>query len=212
HDLRTPVRHVMSFADLAQKALTSAPNEKVGRNLKVIKQAAERMSSLIDGMLVLSRTSRAELSSHSVDLNLLVAQARQDVGSEFVHRPVHWQIQPLPQVWGDPRMLQSVLTNLIRNAVKYSSTREVSRISIWAQEQDTEWLISVQDNGVGFDPKYSDRLFGVFQRLHHERDFEGIGVGLATVRRIVLKHGGQVFVEGQPEQGATFGFTLPKRG
>ncbi len=192
HDLRTPVRHVMSFAGLARQSLTP-PNEKASRYLDVVQQAAERMTSLIDAMLILSRTGREELRPRPVALDALVAQAQRDVRTEFPDQPVSWQLQPLPQIWGDAGLLQQVITNLISNAVKYSNTREISEVGIWAQERDGEWVISVRDNGVGFDPAYAQKLFGVFQRLHSQRDFEGVGVGLATVRRIVLKHGGQVF-------------------
>jgi len=210
HDLRTPVRHVMGFAELALKALASTPNDKAQRHLEVIKQAALRMSALIDGMLVLSRSGRQELGRHWLDLGELVAQARRDVDAEFAGHPVRWQIGDLPQVQGDREMLQQVMTNLLSNAVKYSSKREVSEVEVRCEERGAEWRVSVHDNGVGFDPEYSLKLFGIFQRLHTEREFKGTGVGLATVRRIVLKHGGQVFAESQGDGGATFGFTLPK--
>jgi len=210
HDLRTPVRHVMGFAELAEKALVSTPNEKAQRNLEVVKQAALRMTALIDGMLVLSRSGRQELGRQWIDLDELVVQARRDVGTEFAGHPVRWQVAALPRVRGDRTMLQQVMTNLLSNAVKYSGKREVSEVEVRCEEGPTEWRISVHDNGVGFDPDYAVKLFGIFQRLHTEREFKGTGVGLATVRRIVLKHGGQVFAESQGDGGATFGFTLPK--
>ncbi|MFC4453438.1 GAF domain-containing protein [Deinococcus sonorensis] len=209
HDLRTPVRHVMSFARLAQKDLATHQNDRVGRHLTIIEQAGERMTSMIDGMLVLSQAGRANLKPRRVPLQKLVTQAQNDVGLEYPDRPIHWQISRLPTVWGDATMLQQVMTNLISNGVKYSSTREISRISVWADEQPGEWVIHVQDNGVGFQPQYAQRLFGVFQRLHPERDFQGVGVGLAIVRRIILKHGGRVFAQGTVDVGATFSFSLP---
>ncbi|GGR19355.1 GAF domain-containing protein [Deinococcus ruber] len=211
HDLRTPVRHVMGFAELTQKALATARYDKADEYLEIIRQAAGRMTSLIDGMLVLSRSGRQELQLRSVDLTALVMQARRDVALEFAARPVTWNIGTLPHVYGDPAMLQQVLTNLLSNAVKYSAKREQSVVTIWADEHPAEWAIHVQDNGVGFDPAYATKLFGIFQRLHHERDFQGTGVGLATVRRIVLKHGGRVFAESQGDGGATFSFTLPRQ-
>ncbi len=210
HDLRTPVRHVMGFAELAQKALEKTPNEKAQRYLDVVKQGAVRMSALIDGMLVLSRSGRQELKVQPVDLNALVTQARRDVGAEFAGHPVRWRISELPQVQGDQEMLQQVMTNLLSNAVKYSANREQSEVEVWCEESASAWTISIQDNGVGFDPAYAQKLFGLFQRLHSEREFQGTGVGLATVRRIVLKHGGQVAAESQERFGATFRFTLPK--
>ncbi|GGR10952.1 GAF domain-containing protein [Deinococcus ruber] len=212
HDLRTPVRHVMGFAELALKALQKGQYDKVAQHLEVVKQAAGRMTSLIDGMLVLSRSGRQELNVQWTDLNALVTQAQRDVAAEFSNQPVQWHIEPLPRIQGDPLLLQQVLTNLLSNAVKYSAKRDVSDIRVWAEERPAEWAIHVQDNGVGFDARYARKLFGIFQRLHHERDFRGTGVGLATVRRIVLKHGGRVSAESHVNSGATFSFTLPKSG
>jgi len=210
HDLRTPVRHVMGFAELTQKALEQTPNDKAQRYLEVVKQGALRMNALIDGMLLLSRSGRQALITQAVDLNDLAMQAKRDVRAEFGGHPVRWQIGDLPWVQGDRDMLQQVLTNLLSNAVKYSAKRERSDVKVWSEESLTEWTIHVQDNGVGFDPLYTDRLFGIFQRLHTERAFQGTGVGLATVKRIVQKHGGRVFAESQQGSGATFSFTLPK--
>ncbi|WP_424952492.1 ATP-binding protein [Deinococcus sp.] len=211
HDLRTPVRHVLAFADLANKALADAPNAKAAGHLAVVHQAGERMTALIDAMLLLSRAGRQEFTPRLVDLGALVTQARRDVGAEFRGRPIRWtSTEPMPGVWGDAGMLQQVLTNLLSNAVKYSALREVSVVEIRVETRPAEWSISVSDNGVGFNPQYAQKLFGVFQRLHNERDFEGTGIGLATVRRIVLKHGGRVFAESTPGEGAVFGFTLPR--
>lgn len=210
HDLRTPVRHVMGFAQLAQKALGDTPNLKAHQHLEVVKQGALRMTALIDGMLLLSSAGRHQLTVSLTDLGELVRQAQRDVGTEFAGQPVDWQLGPLPHVWGDPGMLQQVITNLLSNAVKYSSTRERSAVRVWAQDGEREWIISVGDNGVGFDPEYTQKLFGIFQRLHSEREFQGTGVGLATVRRIILKHGGRVSAESSEQGGATFSFTLPK--
>ncbi|MGY2896569.1 ATP-binding protein [Deinococcus sp. UYEF24] len=210
HDLRTPIRHVMGFTELAQKELLDTPNEKARRYLDAVRQGATRMNELIDGMLVLSRSGRQEVKWQTVDLRALVTQACQDVSTEFAARPVRWQLGNLPQVQGDRAMLQQVVTNLLSNAVKYSSKREQSEVNVWAEEHAVGWRVSVQDNGVGFNPEYARKLFGIFQRLHTERDFKGTGVGLAIVRRIVLRHGGEVFAESSGDSGATFGFTLPK--
>ena len=211
HDLRTPVRHVMGFAELAEASLTVGQHDKVVQHLTVVKQGAQRMNTLIDGMLALSRSGRQELNMQPVNLNELVTQARRGVGAEFAGHPVRWQIRDLPQVWGGRGMLQQVMTNLLSNAVKYSAKREQSEVEVWCEERDSGWAIQVQDNGVGFDPQYAQKLFGIFQRLHTDREFKGTGVGLATVRRIVMKHGDQVFAESPDASGATFGFTLPKR-
>ena len=210
HDLRTPVRHVMGFAELALMAMVDAPNEKAQQHLEVVKRAALRMTALIDGMLVLSRSGRQHLKAELVDLSALVTQAQADVRQEFLGHPVMWDIAVLPQVMGDQDMLQQVMTNLLSNAVKYSAKRAQSEVKVWSEESASAWTINVQDNGVGFDAEYAQKLFGIFQRLHNEREFQGTGVGLATVRRIVLKHGGQVFAESRAQSGATFSFTLPK--
>ncbi|MFC4454013.1 ATP-binding protein [Deinococcus sonorensis] len=212
HDLRTPVRHVMGFADLALREVRGTPNSKVERYLNVIHDAATRMNTLIDGMLTLSRMGRQDLRLGPVNLDLLVRQAQHDVRAEFPAQPVEWQVAPLPVVWGDSDTLQQVITNLLSNAVKYSQTRPLSVVKVEVQEGADGWTISVGDNGVGFDPAYQHKLFVVFQRLHNYQDFQGTGVGLATVRRIVLRHGGQVFAEGRPGEGATFSFTLPRHG
>lgn len=210
HDLRTPIRHVMGFADLALAAQAKNDPEKVKRHLGVVKDGAARMEQLIDGMLMLSRAGRQDFKPRWVMLNVVITQALQDVQLEFPAQPIDAQQPPPVQVWGDPTLLQQVMTNLMSNAVKYSSTRETSHIDVQVQESDTEWRITVRDNGVGFDPRYAGKLFGVFQRLHTQTAFPGVGVGLATVRRIVLKHGGRVFADSVEGVGATFGFTLAK--
>ena len=210
HDLRTPVRHVMSFADLARQALDHSQPEKVSRHLEVIRQSALRMNALIDGMLKLSQMGTQAFNLQVVDAQLLVRQAQQDVLLDFPDRRVSWELGQLPQLWGDPSMLQQVMTNLISNAVKYSGVREVSDVKVWAEERERDWLISVRDNGIGFDPTYAGKLFGVFQRLHSQQQVAGVGVGLATVRRIVLRHQGHVFADGAEGVGATFSFSLPK--
>ncbi|OLV19722.1 sensor histidine kinase [Deinococcus marmoris] len=210
HDLRTPVRHVMSFADMARSALVNNQPDRVSRNLDIIQQGAARMNGLIDGMLLLSRAGRQDLHSRMVALEPLILQAQQDAQLEFPEQVIDVQLRAAVSVWGDARLLQQVMTNLISNAVKYSTTRDVSDIVVQVSETGTEWTITVQDNGVGFDPEYGGKLFGIFQRLHSQAAFPGVGVGLATVRRIVLKHGGRVFADGVVGQGATFGVTLPK--
>ena len=211
HDLRTPVRHVQSFSELARRSLSGAPNEGAERYLGYVEQAAQRMSSLIDALLSLSRSSRQELTPAPVDLELLLRRARRDMESELAGREVQWQTSALPVVVGDQALLQQVMNNLLANAVKFSRIRQQAVIEVWSEEDAAAWTVFVRDNGAGFDPRYRERLFGVFQRLHTEREFEGTGVGLATVRRIVLRHGGNVSASSVPGEGATFGFTLPKQ-
>lgn len=210
HDLRTPIRHVMGFADLARAALVRNQPEKIGRNLDIIQQGAMRMNGLIDGMLMLSRAGRQDFQPRMVSLEPLVVQAQQDAQLEFPEQVIDVQFPGGVMVWGDGTLLQQIMTNLIGNAVKYSTRQDVSRVTVQVDETETEWTVAVQDNGVGFDPRYGGKLFGIFQRLHTQEAFPGIGVGLATVRRIALKHGGRVFAESVLGQGATFGVTLPK--
>lgn len=210
HDLRTPVRHILGFHTLLRRGLADRLDEKSARYLDVIEEAALRMNTLIDAMLELSRTSRLPLRSRLVDLGAVVDGVTQTLRPDLNGREVQWEIGPLPMVQGDPDTLQQVIENLLSNALKYSREREVSVIEVWAEERDGEWAVWVRDNGAGFDPRYQDKLFGVFQRLHRHDEFEGVGVGLANVRRIVHRHGGQVQASGQVGLGATFGFTLPK--
>ena len=209
HDLKTPVRHVKSFAELARKALGEASPE-AARHLDFVEQAAIRMNTLIDAMLLLSRSTRQEMTPRAVALEGVVERARTDLKAGLKEGQLEWRVGALPDVWGDAALLQQVMSNLLSNAVKFSRTREQALIEVWGEEHASGWTIFVRDNGVGFEEKYKDRLFGMFQRLHTDREFEGTGVGLATVRRIVLRHGGSVDASSTPVQGATFSFTLPR--
>ena len=211
HDLRTPVRHIQGFSGLLSRSLSGRLDDRTERYLRVVGESADRLNTLIDAMLDLSRSSTAPLQLGPVDLTGLVSVVRADLEAETLHRQVKWQIAPLPLVVGDRETLRQVLTNLLSNALKYTRNTPETSIEIWSEDHGEHWMVSVRDNGVGFDPTYQDRLFGVFQRLHSDRDFEGTGVGLATVKRIILKHEGEVFAQSRPGQGATFSFTLPKR-
>jgi light-regulated signal transduction histidine kinase (bacteriophytochrome) len=154
--------------------------------------------------------SRAEMISMPVQLDLLVADARRDLQVEAENRQIEWHFLPLPAVRGDPNLLRVVLTNLLSNAIKYSRDRTPARVEVGSQPgAANEVVVYVKDNGVGFDMQYADKLFGVFQRLHHADEFEGVGIGLATVRRIINRHGGRTWAEGIPGQGAVFYFSLP---
>ncbi|AFZ67645.1 PAS domain S-box protein [Deinococcus peraridilitoris] len=209
HDLRAPVRHITGYLGLARRALGADSDPKVDRYLSVAEGAAERMDVLINAMLTLAKTSMQPLRQGPVDLNELVHRAQQDLESAIGGRHVRWEIAPLPRVIGDHATLQQVIMNLLSNAVKYTTLRDEAVIRVWAEENPQEWEVFVQDNGAGFDPKYQQRLFGVFQRLHRAVEFEGIGVGLANVRRIVQRHGGRVWAHGKPDEGALFAFSLP---
>lgn len=208
HDLMTPVRHVTGFSQLAQRHVTDA--EKVRRYLTLVEQGAAQLETLIEAMLTLSRTGRRDLRMGLVDLGLLVTQARQDVRLGDEERVIEWRVGALPLVTGDREGLRQVLGALLSNAVKFTRRQADAVIEVWAEEAEGTVTIFVRDNGVGFDPRYGGRLFSMFQRLHRVDEFDGLGVGLALVRRIVARHGGTVQATGEVGRGATFSVTLPQ--
>lgn len=210
HDLRTPVRHMIGFLELARKALDGRLDERSARYLDVVEQSGRQMNTLIDGLLDLSNAAQRTLQPSLVDLNQLMARIQTTLLPDLLTRNVAWEVTDLPQVWGDQEALSQVLTQLTENALKFTQSRDPASIRIWAEDLGGAWKVCVRDNGLGFDPRYQDRLFNLFQRLHRADEVSGTGVGLASVRRLILKHGGQVFAEGRPGEGATFGFTLPK--
>ena len=211
HDLRAPVRHIAGFTDLLRRSLGDLEAQpKAARYLNIIAESAAQMNALIDAMLVLSRVTRQEVHLTDVDLNAVTAAARATLAPELEGRRVTIQVAPLPTVRADTALIRQVLTNLLSNAVKYSATRSDALVRVWAETTEQTWTVFVQDNGVGFDPAYAHKLFGVFQRLHRAEDFSGTGVGLANVRRIVQRHGGSVHASSDPGQGATFSFSLPR--
>jgi signal transduction histidine kinase len=211
HDLRAPLRHMAGFAELLRSSAAPFLNEKSTRYLTVVLEEANRMGSLIDDLLAFSRIGRAEAHYSTISLQQIVqdvvAEARQDANG----RNIVWRVDALPEWYGDRSMLRLVVINLISNAVKFTRTRSEPEIEIGCSERkDDHVVLFVRDNGVGFDMKYSNKLFGVFQRLHSQEAFEGTGIGLATVQRIVHRHGGRVWAEGKVEGGATFYFSLSK--
>jgi PAS domain S-box-containing protein len=210
HDLRAPLRHVMGFVELLQKDAGPALSEKSLRYLTTIFQAAKRMGILIDDLLAFSRVGREELQKTAVNLNELVRETLGDFQAETNGRILAWNIHPLPSVRADRALLRMVLVNLISNAVKFTGGRAEAQIEIGdASAGQGETVIFIRDNGAGFDPRYTDKLFGVFQRLHSQEEFEGTGIGLANVRRIIHRHGGRVWAEGVVDGGATFYFSIP---
>jgi len=210
HDLRAPLRHIDGYVELLTKHAASTLDEKGRRHLATISSAARKMGALIDDLLAFSRMGRAEMRKTSVNLASLAEEVVQDLKVDAKDRRVEWKVGRLPTVHGDPAMLRLVFENLFSNAIKYSGPRDAARIEVDAQPQNGEIVVSVRDNGVGFDPTYAHKLFGVFQRLHGQAEFEGTGIGLANVRRIVSRHGGRTWAEGAIGQGATFYFSLPK--
>ena len=212
HDLRTPVRHITGFLKLARISLDGQLDERTARYLDVIDHAGAEMNALIDALLDLSRTSQLPLRLTPVDLSSVLARILEAVLPDLLDRDVKWEVGVLPSVTGDVDALRLAMTQLIENALKFTKDQTRAVIHVWAEDQGEVWRVSIRDNGVGFDPRYQKQLFQMFKRLHRAGEFEGQGVGLARVRRIVLKHGGEVFAEGQPGLGATFSFTLPKDG
>ncbi len=210
HDLRAPLRHIMGFAQLLESRSAAAMDDTGRRHLKTIAEAARQGGRLVDDLLEFSRMGRTELKKARVALSDAVAEARRELAPEAEGRKVRWHMEALPEVRADPALLRLVLKNLLSNALKYSRTREESVIEVWAREGEDEVEVVVRDNGVGFEMQYVDKLFGVFQRLHRAEQFEGTGIGLANVRRIVARHGGRTWAESVVGQGATFHFTLPR--
>jgi len=210
HDLRAPLRHIMGFAEILQRNEAGHLEEESGRHLQTIVEAAGRMSRLIDDLLDFSRISTTPMRFVPVDLNQVLTRVVQDLRPDCADRQVQWAIGPLPQVSGDPSLLRQVLFNLLANALKFTRTRNPAHIQVGAVESPEEWTIAIRDNGVGFDMQYASKLFGVFQRLHGADEFEGTGIGLANVRRIIARHGGRTWGEATPGSGATFFITLPK--
>jgi PAS domain S-box-containing protein len=208
HDLRAPVRHVAGFARLLEKELPRAGG-KAEHYLATIADAARRMDALIGDLLSLSRTGRQPLHLQRVELAPLVRELIEEARPELARRKVEWAVGELPAVMADPSLLRVVLQNLLANALKYTRPRRLARIGVAAQPAEGGLVeISVRDNGVGFDPRLSDRLFAVFQRLHRDEEFEGTGIGLATARRIVHRHGQRIWGDGEPGAGAVFTFTM----
>jgi len=209
HDLRAPLRHVHGYVELLVEEAGDQLSEQARHYLKTISDASREMSTLIDDLLAFSRMGRAELSETRVDLDKLVQATLPDLKRAAPGRNILWKIPPLPAVQGDPAMLSQVLANLLDNAVKYTRPRDPAQIELGcAGQEDGRSILFVRDNGVGFDPQYTSKLFGVFQRLHRSDEFEGTGIGLAIVRRIIGRHGGRTWAEGQVNAGATFYFTL----
>lgn len=210
HDLRAPVRHISGFVDLLAKQ-DLGENPKARRYLGFIADSARQMGQLVDDLLSFSRMARSEMTLDRVNLGELVAGVRSELADGCAKRDIQWHVNGLPEVNGDNAMLRLVFMNLLANAVKYTGKKPHAEIEVGSESNAEEEVIFVRDNGVGFDMQYANKLFGVFQRLHRSEDFEGTGIGLANVRRIIHRHGGRTWAEGQEGRGATFYFTLPRK-
>jgi PAS domain S-box-containing protein len=210
HDLRAPIRHITSFSHLLQKKCWSSLDEKGRQYMETISGSSRKLGILMDELLEFSRMGRVPLKKSEVNLQALTGEVVKSFDEQTEARRIEWTIGSLPTVEGDTSMLRLVFANLLSNAVKFTSKKEEVRIEIGHRKEDNIHVIFVKDNGAGFDMRFVDKLFGVFQRLHHETDFEGTGIGLANVARIIHRHGGQVWAEGKVDEGAVFSFTLPK--
>ena len=213
HDLRAPVRHIAGFTELLQKHAHPVLDDKGRHHINMILESANRMGNLVDDLLAFSRIGRAETQRTTIKLEPLVREVLGEIAPDTQGRNINWRIGTLPICYGDPSLLRLVFSNLVSNAVKFTRTRPQGEIEIGSlSHTPDEAVVFVKDNGVGFDMKYKDKLFGVFQRLHSQEAFEGTGIGLATVQRIVHRHGGRVWAEASVDNGATFFVALPKPG
>jgi len=208
HDLRAPLRHIDGFARILKEEHAAELSPEADRYLTRVIDAANRMGTLIDDLLSLGRVGRREMTLGRVSLDDLVRQSMADLPPGTENRVIEWRIEPLGEAPCDSGLLKLVFSNLLSNAVKFTRTRQAAVIEVGICKIKGTPAYFVRDNGVGFDSKYADKLFGVFQRLHSQQDFEGTGVGLATVRRIIQRHGGKIWAESELDRGATFLFTL----
>jgi len=211
HDLRAPLRHVQGFLELMQKDAVPALSEKSLGHLADVSRMTKRMGNLIDDLLAFSHVGRAELQKANLSLDPLVQDVLGEFQTETKGRKIAWNLHPLPTVRADPALLRMVMVNLIANALKFTAGRAEAKIEIGCAPDDHGApVIFIRDNGAGFDPRYASKLFAAFERLHSQAEFEGTGIGLASARRIIQRHGGRIWAEGVVEGGATFYFSIPR--
>jgi light-regulated signal transduction histidine kinase (bacteriophytochrome) len=208
HDLRAPLRHIAGYSNVLSQDYGPQLDKEGRRSLEKIVEGAQKMGQLVDDLLSLSKIGRQELSLVATPLDALLRQVVEELAPAGPGREIEWRIGELFSVQCDPGLMKQVFVNLLSNAVKYSGKREHAVIEVGQMMRNGERVVFVRDNGVGFEMQYVGKLFGVFQRLHKARDFEGTGVGLAIVQRIIRKHGGRIWAEAEIDRGATFFFTL----
>jgi len=209
HDLRAPLRAIKGFSRIMLEDYKDKIDQEGQKLLNTVCDNAQQMNTLIDDLLRLSRTGRQELMYSKINMEALFKSLIEEVKQLFPDQPIKVNFNPLPEAYGDLALLKQLIANLLSNAVKFSGKQSVSEIEIGSVISDTELIYFVKDNGTGFNMKYAPDLFGVFKRFHNSEDYEGTGVGLAIVKRIVDKHGGRVWAESQPDKSSTFYFTLP---
>ncbi|MGA8221172.1 MAG: ATP-binding protein [Candidatus Acidiferrales bacterium] len=208
HDLRGPIRHINGYCSILVEDFGAELSPEARNCIQKVRDASTRMGCLVDDLLRLAQVSRQELKAEETDLGLTVKQALNELAADLMDRKIEWKIGPLPTVICDAGLVKQVFANLIGNAIKYTRGRENAVIEIGHEGAGEVKTLFVRDNGAGFDMQYAGKLFGAFQRLHKQDEFEGTGIGLATVHRIVQKHGGRVWAEAELDRGATFYFTL----
>jgi len=212
HDLRAPLRHIIGYIELLQKNASSSLDEKSLRYLSTVSGSAKRMGMLIDDLLTFSRIGRVEIQKSSFNAGQIVHEVLAELRPDTNGREIAWDIGPMPDIYGDRSLMRLVFLNLISNAIKFTSPQTSAAIEIGTLScKENEAAFFIRDNGVGFNMKYVNKLFGVFQRLHSANEFEGTGIGLANVQRVILRHGGKTWAEGSVGQGATFYFSIPKK-
>jgi light-regulated signal transduction histidine kinase (bacteriophytochrome) len=211
HDLRAPLRHIHGFATILMENFQEKADDEAKRLLGKILKSSKEMGVMVDDLLNFARLGRVELQRTRVDLAQMVEEVKRQLEPDMQGRSINWEVDALPTVSGDPALLRQVLVNLLSNAVKYTSKEPDAQIKVGSRNGGSEITMFVRDNGAGFEMQYAEKLFRVFQRLHRAEEFEGTGVGLANVRRIIERHGGRIWAEGAPGKGATFYFSLPAK-
>jgi light-regulated signal transduction histidine kinase (bacteriophytochrome) len=210
HDLRAPLRAIEGFTKIVVEDYADKLDDEGKRFLHIIDTSSRKMTGLLDDLLILSRLGRQEMKPTQCDMEKIVTVIWDELRSDFASRKIDLKILPLPKAWGDSSLIQQIWKELLSNAIKFTAQKEVATIEISGKKEGARTVYSIQDNGVGFDMNASEKLFGVFQRLHAAEEFEGSGIGLAVVQRLVRRHGGEAWAEGTPGVGAQFHFALPQ--